>query len=70
MTRKRTIVDASSAILLAKTGLFRRLTELYRVVMAEAVYGEIARKGYPGADGFATARRAGEIRVLSPGGYR
>ncbi|MGD8368021.1 MAG: hypothetical protein PVG78_10285 [Desulfobacterales bacterium] len=68
MTQKRTIVDSSSAILLAKIGLFHRLTEIYEVVMAEAVYGEIARKGYPGACGFAAARRAGQIRVLSPEG--
>ena len=66
MTRKRNLVDASSAILLSKTGLFRRLTEMYQVVMAEAVYGEITRTGYPGAAGFAAARCAGEIRVLSP----
>jgi hypothetical protein len=52
--------------LLSKTGLFRRLTEIYRVVMAEAVYREVTRKGYPGSDGFSAARRAGEIRVLSP----
>lgn len=64
--RKRTLVDASSAILLAKAGLFRRLTETYRVVMAEAVYGEIACDGYPGARGFAAARHAGRIRVLPP----
>ena len=70
MTRKRTLVDASSAILLSKTGLFRRLTEMYQVVMAEAVYGEITRTGYPGAAGFSAARCAGEIRVLSPGAAR
>jgi hypothetical protein len=68
MAPKRTIVDASSAILLAKTGLFRRLTEIYQVVMADAVYGEITRKGYPGAGGFAAVRRQGQIMVLSPAG--
>jgi predicted nucleic acid-binding protein len=68
VSRKRTLIDASSAILLAKTGLFRRLTEVYRVIMAQAVYDEITRRGYPGASDFAAARRAEEIRVLSPAG--
>lgn len=66
MQRKRTIVDASSAILLAKAHLFRCLTEAYRVVMAEAVYGEVSRDGYPGARRFADARDAGQILVLTP----
>ncbi|MCF8080086.1 MAG: YkgJ family cysteine cluster protein [Desulfobacterales bacterium] len=67
MQPKRTIVDASSAILLAKTHLFGRLTETYRVVMAEAVYREINRNGYPGARRFAAARDAGAIQVLAAG---
>lgn len=65
ITPKTTIVDASSAILLAKAHLFRRLTETYRVMMAEAVYREIGRNGYPGARRFAEARRKGAIRVLA-----
>jgi hypothetical protein len=68
MTRKKSIVDASSAILLAKTGLFASLTATYRVVVAEAVYGEIAREGYPGGDDFIEARKVGAIRVLPAGG--
>ena len=67
MIRKRSIVDASSAILLAKTGLFASLTATYRVVMAEAVYREIAREGYPGAGDFIEAREQKAIRVLSAG---
>jgi hypothetical protein len=65
MPRKRTIVDASSAILLAKAHLFRCLTETYHVVMAETVYSEISRNGYPGARRFAAARRNGSIRVIA-----
>ncbi len=65
MPRKRTIVDASSAILLAKAHLFRCLTEAYHVVMAETVYREISRNGYPGARRFATARCKGSIRVIA-----
>ena len=38
--------------------------------MAEAVFGEIARDGYPGARGFRDARRKDAIRVLSAGGKR
>ena len=65
MPRKRIIIDASSAILLVKTGLFRCLTDAYRVVMAEAVYGEASRNGYPGARRFSGARDGGQILVLS-----
>jgi hypothetical protein len=65
MPRKRIIIDASSAILLVKTGLFRCLTDAYQVVMAEAVYGEVCRDGYPGARRFSDARVGGKILVLS-----
>jgi predicted nucleic acid-binding protein len=67
MSLKRAIVDASSAILMAKTGLFGRLTGTYQVVMAGAVYREISRNGYPGARRFAAARNDGRIQVLAPG---
>ena len=51
---KRAIVDASSAILLMKAGLFRLATDCYAMFLAGAVYREISRSGYPGADEFET----------------
>lgn len=66
MNCKRAVVDASSAILLFKAGLFGHLVDAYRVVVARAVYGEICRDGYPGARRFAAARKEGQMRVFAP----
>lgn len=49
---KKVLVDSSSAILLYKAGLFIRLTQIYRVMLAETVFYEMTRDGYPGADVF------------------
>lgn len=49
---KRVLIDASSAILLYKVGLLGTLVEDYRVLMADTVYRECTREGYPGAGHF------------------
>ena len=49
---KRAVVDASSAIILFKAGLFLPLIQNYHILMTEAVYSEVTCKGYPGAEDF------------------
>ena len=49
---KRGIIDASSAILLFKAGLFDELVGTYQIVLAKSVYQEVSRSGYPGARSF------------------
>lgn len=57
---KRIVVDASSAILLFKVELFDELMGAYGVVLAQSVYQEVSRPGYPGAStfsGYCASRR-------------
>jgi hypothetical protein len=49
---KKLLIDASSAILLYKAGLFDRLANTYDVLMANAVHQELTLPGYPGAERF------------------
>ena len=49
---KNVLIDASSAILLFKSDLFERLLSTYHIIMAESVYMEVTRAGYPGAEDF------------------
>jgi hypothetical protein len=56
---KTAIVDASSAILLFKAGLFERLIRTYAVTFPKAVWAELTAEGYPGAGEF---RRAVRLR--------
>jgi len=49
---KRGVIDASSAILLFKAGLFEDLIGAYQIVLAKSVYLEVSRSGYPGARSF------------------
>jgi predicted nucleic acid-binding protein len=46
---KDILVDASSAILLYKTGLLPTLAEYYRIIIPMTVYLELTRPTYPGA---------------------
>jgi len=46
---KKTLIDASSAILLFKTDLCELLFEVYHVVMTISVFNELTQEGYPGA---------------------
>jgi hypothetical protein len=63
---KQAIIDASSAILLHKAGLFARLAGVYRVRMAVSVYAEITRPGYPGAERFEDLCHQGRFAVIEP----
>jgi len=64
---KRIIIDASSAILLFKAGLFADLIGAYQAVLTESVYQEISRPGYPGAKSFGRyyVNRQFEIRSVN-----
>lgn len=63
---KRAIVDTSSAILLYKACLFKRLMDAYRVVLAASVFRELTVDGYPGADWFRGLNTEVGCRVLEP----
>ncbi len=61
---KTALTDASSAILLYKSGLFDLFLDNWQVVMGPKVYAEITRQGYPGAEFFESRRAAGGFQVL------
>ena len=63
---KTAIIDASSAIILAKVGLHTLLSELYEVVMAKAVFEEVCGYSLPGAAQYRSLLREGNIRVMEP----
>lgn len=71
---KRIVIDASSAILLYKSDLFEDLIAAYQTTMAETVFKEVTRSGYPGAERFNTCflkrryvvRKTDQIITLPP----
>ena len=63
---KSLIIDASSAILLYKSGLFLDLLHHYRVLCVERVFAEMTRSGYTGADTFARLYRKRKFKVIQP----
>ena len=63
--RKRAIVDASSAIILFKAGLFGRLAQTYRLLMTASVISEVTRSGYPGSEFFRDMGRRRAITIMS-----
>ena len=65
--RKTGVLDASSAILLFKAGLFEVLLETYAIVVAESVHEELCREGYPGAEAFRICRASGALTVAPTG---
>ncbi len=65
--RKRAIVDASSAIILFKAGLFGRLVQTYRVLMTATVLWEVTHSGYPGAAFFRDVARRAAVTIVSSG---
>lgn len=69
MDCKRAIVDASSAIILYKAGMFGRLVDTYRVVMAPAVLSELTLNGYPGSEYFKTVGHRQAVSVVSGNGF-
>ncbi len=62
---KKCLLDASSAILLFKSGLYAELVKTYEVLMTESVYHELTIDRYPGADTFRGGKSAGEVKVLA-----
>lgn len=62
---KKCLLDASSAILLFKCGLFESLMQTYRVQMAAFVFSELTIDGYPGARQFKAARAAGALAIIN-----
>lgn len=65
---KTAVVDASSAILLFKAGLFDRLIRTYAVTFPETVWTELTAEGYPGAAEFRRAVRLRRAAVRSAPG--
>lgn len=64
--KKKALVDASSAILLYKAGVFGLLAEAYRLLVAQAVFDEICISGRPGADFFVQAEKQGALLLAQP----
>jgi hypothetical protein len=60
------LVDASSAILLYKAGVFDLLAEAYRLSMVPSVYREICVPDRAGAEYFTRAHRQGLLSLVSP----
>ena len=61
--REKVLVDASSAILLAKVGLGSLLCETYKVIMARSVFNEVTLHKRPGASGYLKKNEAGGILI-------
>lgn len=60
------VIDASSAILLAKAGLLERLAGTFRLTMVSSVFAETTRSGYSGANTVKRLREDGGISVCDP----
>lgn len=65
---KTALVDASSAILLHRAGLFATVTAAYRVVMAASVFAEVTAPGHYGAAAFGRFYREGRFAMVNPPG--
>ena len=63
MSKKKAIVDASSAILLFKADLHTCLTDVYRVVLPQSVFYEITSKPYAGSEVYNNLAAEGKIQV-------
>ena len=63
---KQCLIDSSSAILLFKSGLFRKLIEAYQIVMTASVFEELTVAGYPGAQEFAEYGATNVVIIQSP----
>jgi len=59
-------LDASSAILLFRAGLFEQTARIFSLVLAHEVFREINQDGYPGAGHFRDMAASGKIKVLEP----
>jgi len=58
------LIDASSAILLFKSGLFDELTGMFQTYMTDTVYGELTHDGYPGTRQFKRLHDADKFSVI------
>jgi hypothetical protein len=63
---KTTIADTSSIIILFKSDLIERFVVTYRVIITGAVYDELAREGYPGAEMIQQYRASRKIIIQEP----
>jgi hypothetical protein len=61
---KRVLIDASSAILLYKAGLFDDLVKKYKIIMAGSVYHELTRQDRTGSDAFKNFYRNQSFSVV------
>ena len=64
-TKKRCIIDSSSAILLYKAGLFHILIQNYAVILSTIVYKELTRHDYPGSNDFARLIDDQRVSIVS-----
>ncbi|MFC1844980.1 hypothetical protein ACFLZ5_09370 [Thermodesulfobacteriota bacterium] len=61
---KKTLLDASSAILLFKAGLLQELINVYHVFVTRSVLQELTRENHHGADTFLRYISLQKIRVI------
>jgi hypothetical protein len=61
---KKALIDASSAIILTKAGLFEKILDLYEVRMARSVFEEITCEQRPGVAAFKAGRRDRHFSVV------
>jgi predicted nucleic acid-binding protein len=66
--RLKAALDASSAILLFKTGLFEVTARRYGIIMAASAYAEITRGDYPGSVDFSSLAALRVFEILDPRG--
>jgi predicted nucleic acid-binding protein len=60
---KKTLLDASSAILLYKADLFEELTKVYQVFVTRSVLEELTRKKHHGTETFLSYASLNKIKV-------
>jgi predicted nucleic acid-binding protein len=61
---KAILLDASSAILLAKAGFHEILAVTYSILMSDSVFDEITRKGLPGSSEYRQLLQEERLQVL------
>ena len=61
---KAILLDASSAILLAKAGFHEMLATAYRIIMSDSVFDEITRKSLPGSDEYRKLLLEKQLKVF------
>ena len=64
--KRRVLIDASSAIILAKVGLLKELLECYCIIMAQAAYSEVTIHPLPGSSDIMELVASEKISVRIP----